>query len=186
MKNPAYQISESERSFALNHLSASRDLFVSTIQNVGENVWYTRPGAGEWTPAECAEHIFQTEIYYFDPILKQMLASPATPEKMESVTGKGEMAMAAMEGRTFKVKGQPWEEIPDKKVDRDALIRDFVNKRNEIIDFLKTADDEFKVHIGPVPGMGDLDAYQFILYISAHTNRHTGQIQDVLDLFEKK
>lgn len=186
MKNPAYQISEAERSFALNHLSASRDLFVNTIRDLSEGEWYLRPGAGEWTPAECAEHIFQTEIYYFDPILKQMLASPAAPEKMPEVVGKGEAAMAAMEGRTFKVKGQPWEEIPDKRVDKDALIRDFLSKRNEIIEFLKTADDEFKVHVGPVPGMGDLDAYQFILYISAHTNRHTGQIQDVLDLVRKK
>lgn len=182
MKNPAYQITDAERSFAIDHLARSRDHFINTIKDLPENVWYTRPGAGEWTPAECAEHIQQTEVYYFEPILNQMLADAPKPEQMAELAGKEEIAIKAMEERAFKVKGQPWEEIPNKKVDKEALILSFTAVRNKIIEFLKTADNEFRVHIGPVPGMGNLDAYQFILYISAHTNRHTGQIQDVVNL----
>lgn len=180
MKNPAYQLTDDERLFALNHLSASRDMFVNTIRDLGENLWYRKPGPGEWSTAECAEHILQTELYYFEPLLFKSLAEDARPERRSEVEGKDGIAVSIMEERAFKVKGAPWEEIPDKKVDKEALIADFLAKRNAIIDFLKTSDAEFRVHYIDAPGMGLLDAYQFILYISAHTNRHTGQIQDII------
>ncbi len=180
MKNPAYQISESERNFALNHLAASRENFLSTIKDLSESQWYLRPGAGQWTPAECAEHILQTELYYFEPILKQMLSDAPDPSKMEGVVGKDAIAISSMEERAFKVKGQPWEEIPDKKIDKAALKASFEGKRNEIIEFLTHADNEFRVHFFDCPGLGTLDAYQFILFISAHTNRHTSQIKDIV------
>lgn len=180
MKNPAYQITETERQFALNHLSASRDNFINSIRDLSENLWYRKPGPGEWSTAECAEHILQTELYYFDPLLHKALSEEPKPERRPEVDGKDGIAISIMEERAFKVKGAPWEEIPDKKIDKKALMADFLAKRNAIIDFLKTSDAEFRVHFIDAPGMGLLDAYQFILYISAHTNRHTGQIQDII------
>lgn len=182
MKNPAYQISETEKAFAIAHLANSRDNFINTIENMDEDQWYMRPGPGQWSAAECADHILQTELYFFMPTVQKMLSEPANPEKMKEAAGKDQIAIDSMEKREHKLVGQPWEERSELEISKGQLIESFRIKRNEFIQFLKSADEEFRVHFTYFPGLETIDTYQFILFISAHTNRHTGQIQDIKDL----
>lgn len=187
MKNPEYQISDEERKYALSHLAQSRDRFVKTIESMSDAQWYLRPGPGQWSAAECADHLLQTELYFFMPTVQKMLSEEPNPEKRVEAAGKDRVAVDSMEQRAFKLKGQPWEEKADLQIDREALIRDFTNKRNEFISYLTDADEEFRVHYTYFPGLETIDVYQFILFISAHTNRHTGQIEDIkaLDFYPK-
>jgi len=181
MKNEEYQISAQEKEFAINRLSNTRDAFVKTIEGMTEKQWYHRPGPGQWSVAECADHLLQTELYYFQPTINTMLAEPANPERRGEAIGKDVASYAGMEDRSYKIKGAPWEEIFEKKIDRENLISSFLKKRNEMIEWVKNTDEELRVHFSVFPGLETIDVYQFILFISGHTTRHTGQIQDIIE-----
>ena len=181
MKNVEYQINTQEIDFAATHLAKTRDAFVKSIEGLTDKQWYHRPGPGQWSIAECADHLLQTELYYFEPTIKTMLAEPANPERLAEATGKDAGAYSSMEDRSYKIKGAPWEEVFEKKIDRENLISSFLQKRNEMIEWVKNTDEELRVHFTVFPGLDTIDVYQFILFISGHTTRHTGQILDIVE-----
>ena len=47
------------------------------------------------------------------------------------------------------------------------------------MDYVRTTNDDLRDHFGPHPTLGTLDGYQWILLISAHSERHTKQIEEV-------
>lgn len=180
MQNNSYQITEQEKTFAIEHLTKTRDAFVNTIKDIDERQWYAKPGQGQWSIAECAEHLLLTEVYYFMPNIQKMLSEGPDPSKMSLTAGRDGFGIAMMENRTFKVVGAPWEEAPGREIDKDNLIGTFLVKRNEVIEFVKNTQDPLRACFMEAPGLDTVDVYQFILYISAHTTRHTGQIEDIL------
>jgi hypothetical protein len=63
------------------------------------------------------------------------------------------------------------------KTTAEAL-ESFKINRDKLIDFIRNTKQDLRQHISVLP-IGTYDAYQFILLISAHTNRHTQQIGEV-------
>ncbi len=180
MNTKDFSISPEEKQFAINHLNLTGKAFIDSISELNDKQWYQRPGPGQWSPAECAQHLLETELYFFMPTIEKMLADAPDASKIKETAGKDQGIISAMESRVHKIQGQPWEETADKIIDRNALISSFQSKRAENIKWLEQHGENFRVHFIDFPGMGALDVYQFILFISAHTTRHTGQIEEIL------
>lgn len=172
-------INAQEKQFAIDYLNRTGKSFIDAISDMSEKQWYLRPGPGEWSAAECAQHLLETELYFFMPSIEKMLAEAPNPERMSETAGKDQAIIESMEIRTYKIKGQPWEESSDKVIDKGALIAAFEAKRAENIQWLEGSDGNFRANFIEFPGMGPLDVYQFILFIAAHTTRHTTQIQEI-------
>ena len=179
MSHNQFTISAQEKQFAVNHLNKTGKAFIDAIAGMSEKQWYLRPGPGQWSAAECAQHLLETELYYFMPSIEKMLADAPNPERMAETMGKDQAVIDSMEVRTHRIKGQPWEESADKVIDKAALMAAFEAKRAENIKWLENSDGNFRANFIDFPGLGAMDVYQFILFISAHTTRHTGQIQDI-------
>jgi hypothetical protein len=47
-----------------------------------------------------------------------------------------------------------------------------------LTDFVATTSDDLRDHVVTLP-FGSFDSYQMILFIAAHSNRHTQQIDEV-------
>jgi uncharacterized damage-inducible protein DinB len=182
MNHSDYSITSQERQFAIDHLRRSARAFLDSISDLNEKQWYMRPGPGQWSAAECAEHILETELYFFMPTVEKVLSEPADPSRMQETAGKDSQVIASMENRTHKLKGRPWEESSEKVIDKAALMATFEAKRAEHIAWLENAGENFRVHFFSFPGAPAMDVYQLVLFLSAHTNRHTGQIQDIREL----
>ena len=56
--------------------------------------------------------------------------------------------------------------------------REFTARRDKTIAYVKTTQDELRIHTlaGPT---GPMDGYQFLLLLSSHSARHTAQIREV-------
>lgn len=182
MDNTMTTITDAERAFAIQHLTSTGNAFIEAIRDLTEQQWYMRPAPGQWSASECADHLLQTEVYFFMPTIQKMLADAADPARRSETAGKDDIAISSMENRTLKIKGQPWDETAEKKIDKEALILTFKAKRKEVIDWLSQTQEALRVHFTTFPGLDTLDVYQFILMISAHTTRHTGQIEDIKEL----
>ena len=59
----------------------------------------------------------------------------------------------------------------------DALAS-FREAREKLIQYVNTTDADLRNHVVTFPA-GSYDAYQMILFIGAHSNRHTQQMEEV-------
>jgi hypothetical protein len=60
----------------------------------------------------------------------------------------------------------------------EAALQKFHEGRELTIAVAKNRDD-LREHAGPHPVFKELDAYQWLLYLSGHSMRHTAQIEEV-------
>jgi hypothetical protein len=61
---------------------------------------------------------------------------------------------------------------------RDELINQFKERRERTIAYVEKTQEPLRHHVSPGP-FGELDAYQWILFLSGHSERHILQIQEI-------
>ncbi len=174
----AEPLTQGERDRALSELYASRKRFLDAIAELSDAQWKFKADPAKWSIAECAEHITVSEDFIFGVVTK-LMKSPADPSKREQTKGKDEAVLRLVVDRSQKFQA-PEPIVPANRwPDRQVLIDHFKQSRDKSLDYVRSTNDDLRDHFGPHPAMGMLDAYQWILLLSAHTQRHTAQIDEV-------
>ncbi len=168
-----------ERAKVLNWLDESQKEFFAAIDGVTEEQWKWKPAPERWSVGEVAEHIVLAEALLFDSV-KTAIASPANTAWEEKTKGKTEFIERVMAPRLGKA------QAPEPIVPRNGLtlaqVRDrFQTQRAEITKFAAQTDLPLKELTAehPFPVFGTLNAYQWLIYVPLHTERHDKQIAEV-------
>lgn len=172
-------LSAEERDAALKHLQTTHDAFLKSISGLSEKQWRFKPAPDRWSVAEVAEHITITESTLLGMIQKQVMTSPAAPEKRVEVKGKDELILTKVPDRSRKAQAPEFLKPTNRWANHDELAKAFEEERKATMDYVKTTNDDLRDHFGPHPVFGPLDGYQWILLISTHSDRHTQQIAEV-------
>jgi hypothetical protein len=172
-------LSAEEREAALKSLQATHDAFLKSIAGLSEKQWRFKPAPDRWSVAEVSEHITVSESMIFGMIQSKVMTSPATPEKRAEVAGKDETILKMVPDRSHKAQAPEFLKPTNRWATQAELIKAFDQSRQATIDYVRTTNDDLRDHFGPHPLLGPLDAYQWILLISAHSERHTKQIEEV-------
>ena len=110
---------------------------------------------------------------------KQILARPATPEMKAAHKATDEAVMAVTTDRSHKAQA-PEPLRPERRWPNPAeLVKHFKEARDAHIAYIEKTPDDLRGHFGPFGPLGPIDAYQWILMLSSHTERHTAQINEV-------
>ena len=176
----AEPLNQGERDRALSHLHATRKMFLDSIAGLSPAQWNFKPDDKTWSVAECAEHIAISEDTIFDLVTKKIMSAPAAPEKMELTKGKDEQVIKVIPDRSSKAQAPEFLRPTKRWPDAASLVSHFKQSRDRTIDYVKTTQEDLRSHITPHPAVKEIDAYQWILLISAHTERHTAQIKEVM------
>jgi DinB family protein len=176
---PATPLSAEEREAALKSLQATHDAFLQSIAGLSEAQWKFKPAPDRWSVAEVAEHIAVSESTIFGMVQSKVMTSPATPEKRAEVAGKDETVLKMVPDRTHKAQAPEFLKPTNRWATQAELTKAFEDSRKATTDYVRTTSDDLRDHFGPHPLLGPLDAYQWILLISAHSERHTKQIEEV-------
>jgi hypothetical protein len=64
------------------------------------------------------------------------------------------------------------------------LIAAFKIAREKTIMYVKNNNDPLKNHVVSHPSLGELTAYQWLVMIPAHANRHLAQLEEVMAMKE--
>lgn len=175
---PAQTLDHHDREFGMSALHASRKLFLDSVAGLSPAQWNYKPSPTSWSIAECAEHIALSEEYLFQLATQKVLRTPAAPEKAAGVKGREEMVLKVLPARDHKVQApEPLKPSGRWKTPEEAVAA-FKRLRDQHIAYLEKTEDPLRVHFMESP-VGLLDAYQWILYMSAHTERHVNQILEV-------
>ena len=60
----------------------------------------------------------------------------------------------------------------------EEALASFMKNREKLIEYVKSTNEDLRNHVATLP-FGMIDSYQFVLFIAAHSNRHTQQIIEV-------
>jgi hypothetical protein len=181
MAASAQTLTKADRDKAVAELEGSRQAFLDATKGLSPAQWNFKAGPDRWSIAECADHIALSEDFIFGVVTNQVMKSPVTPEKRDAVKGKDEAIVKILQDRSHKATAP--EPIDPKKrpMSPEDSVKQFLASRTRTIEYIKTTQDDLRDHFAdhPVPAIGTLDAYQWIMLISGHERRHTLQILEV-------
>jgi len=174
-------LTQEERDKAIAELEGSKKMFLDATKGLSPAQWNFKSAPDRWSIAECADHIALSEAFIFGRVTDGVLKTPLTPEKRGATAGKDEKLVLMLQDRTHKATA-PEPLDPTKTVTTpEESTKNFLESRAKTEDFIKTTQEDLRDHMfdHPVPVIGTLDAYQWVLLISGHTRRHTLQILEV-------
>lgn len=172
-------LTQAERDKGIAELEGSKKMFLDATKGLSEAQWNFKAAPDRWSIAECAEHIALSEGFIFGRAT-ETLKTPLTPEKRTATAGKDEKLVAMLQDRSFKAKAPEPIDPTKKPMAHEDSLKLFLESRTKSEDFIKTTQEDLRDHMNDGPGpLGALDAYQWVLFMSGHTRRHTLQILEV-------
>ncbi len=170
-------LAQPDRERALKHLQSTKQNILGATRGLSEAQWNFKPAPDRWSVAEVVEHIAAAEDMLFGLITEQVMKAPPRPEG-EDVKAIDDMVLSRIPDRTNKAQAPEPLKPTNRYGSPDAAVKHFVESRNRTINFLQKTED-LRAHAADSPLGKKLDAYQWILFISAHSERHTKQLNEV-------
>ena len=180
----AETLSQGERDRAMSHLHATRKLFVDATANLSAAQWSFKPGPARWSVAECAEHLTESETF-LRGLLTGTLEKAPVDESRREARRKDREAMdakvAAMVSDRSQKAQAPEPLRPMGKLGGQPQVIDlFRQRRDETIAMVEQTKADLRGRYFVMgPGM-EMDLYQMLFMISAHTERHVKQMREVM------
>ena len=172
------KLTDAERLVAMTELTTTHDRLLKTIDGLSAEQLNFKASPESWSVAENTEHLAISETNIFG-MLKKSLKSPADPSKRADVKMTDEQILAMIADRTNKVKTSKPFEPTGKYGSHSAAVKEFKTTRVNHIKYIATTKDDLRNHYSELP-VGTVDAYQVLLFMSAHTERHILQIEEVI------
>lgn len=172
-------LTKEERELAINDLQGTRKLFLESIAGLSEAQWNFKPAPDVWSVAEVAEHIAASEDTLFALVTERMMKSPAQPERRAEVQGKDTIILEKVVDRSKKAQAPEILKPTHRWATQQELVAHFKESRERTIAYVERTDDALRDHFFDHPLLGTMDGYQWLLLITAHSHRHTLQIEEV-------
>lgn len=173
------QLTQQERELVLSMLDENSNKFLADIEKLSETQWRYKPSANQWSIAEISEHITLSDGLLLS-IAQTSLKSASDDQKANGLTGKENAMIERLKDRTQKARA-PEALVPSGRfATRKDLIAAFKIAREKTIMYVKYSKDPLKNHIASHPLFGELTAYQWLVMIPAHANRHVAQLEEVM------
>jgi len=168
---PERSISADERRELLEHLKTSRRIFHEALRGVSPEQARFKPSPDRWSILECAEHITQAEQLLF----ADALAGLNLPETGAKSKVSKEAMLEAWGTATVKAKSSGDYDPIGRWPDLASIEKVFDTRRERSIYFISETERDLHGRIC----CGELDIWQQILAMSAHTLRHVHQLEAV-------
>ena len=174
----AQKLGDDERTAAMTHLYISRMKFLNSIAGLSPEQLAFKAGPDRWSIAECAEHITLSEDLIFK-MAERALAAPAAKREPAVYLRVDQQILKSMVNREKKGKAPDALTPSNKWKTMDAMIAEFKDRRKKTLEWVERTEADVRGHALPHPEFKELDAFQWVLLLSAHTERHTLQILEV-------
>jgi hypothetical protein len=173
----AESLTPAEISRAVAYLDKTRDGVLEATRGLSPAQLNFKPAPERWSVAEVTEHLAATEAFLFNLILTQVMTAPARSEAAD-VKAIDDFVLKAIPDRTTKLKARE-QLVPTNRFNTPAdSLQQFKDSRAKTSAFLEQTKD-LRDHALDSPLGKQLDAYQWVLFIAAHSDRHTKQMLEV-------
>ena len=163
-------ISNAERQELLDHLRRSQKAYADELRGLTPAQARYKPSPDRWSIMECAEHLAQAEMLLFNDAIDGLKLPPGGKS-----TATEEAILKAWGTRAQKVQASGDYLPTGRWPDLAAIESVFDDRRARTIEFVVDTQADLRGRIC----CGNLDIWQQLLGLSAHTLRHVQQMEDV-------
>ena len=172
----AQQLTPADREKGVQYLQQTEDGVTAAVKGLSEAQLNFKPGPDRWSVAETLEHIALAEDFIFQNVTDKIMKAPAgAPNRDTAKTDATVLAM--LPDRSHKAQAPPPLKPTGRWTPAETLDH-FQKNRTKTIEYLQSAPD-LRQHVVDSPLGQPLDAYEWLLFIAAHSERHTKQILEV-------
>ena len=173
----AQTLTSADREKGVKLLQDSRDGVIAATKGLSEAQLKFKPAPDKWSVAEVLEHIAIAEDFLFQNVTEKIMKAPAGPADRDSAKLDG-IILTAVPDRSQK-RQAPGPLVPKGQWTPAQTLEHFLNSRNKTIEFLQSNSDLRQHASADNPFQQPMDAYDWLLFIGAHSERHTKQIEEV-------
>jgi DinB superfamily len=172
----AQELTQADKDRAMQYLESTKKNIQEATKGLSEAQWNFKPGPDRWSVAEVMEHIAAAEDYLRGMVQEKIMKEPADATRDLKKTDDAVLAM--IPDRTHKAQAPEPLKPTNRYGSPEGSMKHFLETRATTEDFLKNTPD-LRAHAADSPLGMKLDAYEWILFIAAHSERHTKQINEV-------
>jgi hypothetical protein len=134
-----------------------------------------KPAADAWSVAEVIEHLLMVEGRV-QSLFRGLHEAPegATDGNMKP---PAEVILAVSTDRSTQ-RPSPPSALPTGEAPAGELLAQFSTSRDQTVEIIAALPD-LRGRVINHPAFGDLDGYQWVLFVGGHTQRHAAQIEEV-------
>jgi len=165
-----------EREYALKGLDESRERLLSALRGLSREQLEYRPSADRWSVAECAEHIIVVEQFVLEG-LRNLVKQPPDSAKRSDWEGRDLLLVKTVAERTTRLQA-PERICPNGRWPIEKLAPEFEAHRTRSREFVASLEEDLRSRTYLHPAL--VDAYQCILLIASHCDRHCAQGEEVM------
>ena len=168
----AQSLTSLERQRLVAHLEMTGSWLAGEVSGLSPAQLQFRPAPGAWSIIEVVEHLLVAEPIYWQDLRKAIEAPPGSRKR----SGTDAEALWYGIDRTQRQKAVAAEESKGQLRDLGAGLDAFGKLRARMLEYARTTDDDLRGH---VVEREQSDAYQWLLLISTHAQRHILQIREI-------
>jgi hypothetical protein len=172
------QPTAADREKLVKYLTGTRDQVLADAASISDAQWSFKPGPDRWSVGEVVEHLALAEPFIFGMQQKAVAGPEATPEQKEATKGKDDLILKVIPDRTKKAQAPEPIQPGQRLGSRVEVLAAFKDRRSKTLEYAGKTTDDLRGRVVDSP-LGPLDAYQWLLFIGAHTERHLAQIREV-------
>jgi DinB family protein len=170
----AQELSKADRDRALQYLESTKKNIEDATRGLTDAQWNFKPSPFKWSIAQVMEHIAASEDLLRG--LAEQTLKGAPPDRDLTETDKKVLTMVP--DRSNKVEAPKPLRPTNRFASPAAALSHFLESRAKTIELLKNTPD-LRAHSVNSAFFGKIDAYQSILFVAAHSERHTKQLNEV-------
>jgi hypothetical protein len=173
----AQTLTPADRDAGLKYLETTRQGVIDATKGLSDAQWNFKPAPDRWSIAEVTEHIAAAEDLLFGMITTQVMKAPARTGS-EDVKAVDQIVLSGVPDRSQKRQAPEPLKPSNRFGSPAASLQHFLDSRSQTVAFLQKTDD-LRAHATDSPLGKKLDGYEWIVFIAAHSERHTKQINEV-------
>jgi hypothetical protein len=170
-------LTQADRDKGVKHLEETRDGVVAATKGLSEAQMKFKAAPDRWSVAETLEHITVAEDFLFQNVTDKIMKAPAGPADRD--TAKLDAMILTMVPDRSQKRQAPGPLVPTGRWTPSETLDHFLKSRARTIEFLKSTPDLREHASADNPFQQPMDAYQALLFVAAHSERHTKQMLEV-------
>jgi len=167
--NPMTQV---EREHLVAHLEMTQSWLTDEVSPLSAAQLNFRAAPDRWTVAEVVQHLVVAEPNYWK-ILHNALNQP--PKKLSEQATDADVLWYGID-RTRHEKTSADQNPKDQHIDAAQAMKSFLSMHAQLLEMARSSQEDLREHAVPEWGV---DAYQCLLEISTHEQRHILQIREI-------
>jgi len=164
------------------HLALQRRTLLEIADAVPTESWQTRPAEDRWSVSEILEHLYRVERGVAAVLAKRTAKARAEGHRAETETSSVLGTLEQFQGSHFARKLVAPELVaPTENPDRRTAERLIAESRAALLAAMESGDG---LALGEIRHthlrFGEIDLYQWILFVAEHEKRHVAQMREVV------